>query len=88
MSHRRVAFGRDHSAGIAAAEFAVVAAAHVAVAELGLERRRDLEIRSHLESTLIGRTRRRDLERLRETRSMNVEIPAFLLIVRPGVQEG
>jgi hypothetical protein len=56
-----------HAALIRLARRAVVAAAHFAITEARLERRRDLKIRTHLENAVVGSARRRDRERLFET---------------------
>ena len=40
---------------IATAQFAVVAAAHFAVAELRAQRRRDLQVRAHLQHAIVRR---------------------------------
>ena len=68
-----LAVGGVHGALVDAARLAVVAAAHFAIAELGFERRRDLQVRAHFENAVAGAAGRRDFERFLETREVRFE---------------
>src|ERR1035438_4278613 len=68
------AIGRSDFAMIDAAEFAVVASAHVAIAELAAERGRDLQVRAHFENAIARPARRGDLQSLHQACFVRAEI--------------
>ena len=77
MSQAKVSPSAEVTAAMVdAAQLAVVAAAHLAVAQLAVQRRRDLQIRAHFQNAVVGAARRRDFERLHQARLVSVQIPA------------
>jgi len=86
LALERFALGGGHGAMIATTQFPVVAAAHLAVAELSAQGGRDLQVRAHLQHAIVRRAGRRDFQSLDEARLMRVEVFSRCVADCPALQ--
>ncbi len=80
------AIGGGDLAMVGAAQFAVVAAANIAIAQLAAERGRDLQVRAHFQNAVARAARRSHFERLHEAGLMRIQILARFVATRPAAQ--